>query len=145
MKLVIQRVSMANVKVDDKEISSIKKGFLVLIGINNSDTKENADYLDKKLVNMRLFEDENEKLNLALNDVNGELLLVSQFTLYGDCSKGNRPSFVEAAGFEYAKEIYDYFVQEAKNSGRKIQTGEFWADMNISSINQWPINYKLYY
>ena len=119
MKLVIQRVTEANVKINEEEVSRIGKGYLVLIGINQADTKEIADYLIKKLINLRIFEDENEKLNLSIKDINGELLLVSQFTLYGDCSRGNRPSFTEAARPEYAE-------------------GKFGSYMKINLINDGP-------
>ena len=112
MKFVIQRVESASVEIDKKTISEIGNGYLVLIGITHNDTKEVADYLINKLINLRVFEDENGKLNLSLNDIKGELLLVSQFTLYGDCSRGNRPSFTQAAKPEYAKELYEYIVDD---------------------------------
>ena len=139
MKLVIQRVTDANLKVNNQEISKIGKGFLVLIGIRNSDTKENADYLVNKLVNLRVFEDENDKLNLSLKDINGELLLVSQFTLYGDCSRGNRPSFTEAARPEDAKIIYDYFVQGCKRHIPIVKEGIFGSNMKINLTNDGPV------
>lgn len=138
MKLVIQRVSEASVKVNNKEISKIGKGFLVLIGINNSDTKSNADYLVNKLANLRLFEDENDKLNLSLKDIEGELLLVSQFTLYADCSHGNRPSFKEAAKASYAKDIYDYFVQQCKSKISVVREGSFGSYMQVNLTNDGP-------
>lgn len=138
MKLVIQRVSEASVKVNNEEISKIGKGFLVLIGINNSDTKSNADYLVNKLANLRLFEDENDKLNLSLKDIEGELLLVSQFTLYADCSHGNRPSFKEAAKANYAKDIYDYFVQQCKSKISVVKEGSFGSYMQVSLTNDGP-------
>lgn len=138
MKLVIQRVLDANLKVDNKEISKIGKGYVVLIGIKDSDTKENADYLVNKLVNLRIFEDENEKMNLSIKDINGELLLVSQFTLYGDCSRGNRPSFIEAARPEFAKELYDYFVKECKKHIPIVKEGIFGGNMKINLTNDGP-------
>lgn len=138
MKLVIQRVSEASVKVNNKEISRIRKGFLVLIGINNSDTKSNADYLVNKLVNLRLFEDENDKLNLSLKDIEGELLLVSQFTLYADCSHGNRPSFKEAAKADYAKDIYSYFVEQCKSIIPVVKEGVFGSYMQVNLTNDGP-------
>ena len=138
MKLVIQRVIDANLKVDNKEISKIGKGYVVLIGIKDSDTKENADYLVNKLVNLRIFEDENEKMNLSIKDINGELLLVSQFTLYGDCSRGNRPSFIEAARPEFAKELYDYFVKECKKHIPVVKEGIFGGNMKINLTNDGP-------
>ena len=138
MKLVIQRVIDANLKVDNKEISKIGQGYVVLIGIKDSDTKENADYLVNKLVNLRIFEDENEKMNLSIKDINGELLLVSQFTLYGDCSRGNRPSFIEAARPEFAKELYDYFVKECKKHIPVVKEGIFGGNMKINLTNDGP-------
>lgn len=139
MKIVIQRVTDASVTVKGQEISRIGRGYLVLIGIKDSDTKENADYLVKKLINLRIFEDENDKLNLSIKDINGELLLVSQFTLYGDCSRGNRPSFIEAARPEYAKELYDYFVQECKNNIQIVKEGIFGSNMKINLTNDGPV------
>ena len=103
MKLIVQRVKNANVKVEEKIVGEIKKGYMVLVGINENDTEKEADYLAKKLINLRIFEDENEKMNLSIQDVKGELLLISQFTLYGDCSNGNRPSFTTAAKPELAE------------------------------------------
>ena len=138
MKLVIQRVSEASVKVNNEEISKIEKGYLVLIGINNSDTKSNADYLVNKLVNLRLFEDENDKLNLSLKDIEGELLLVSQFTLYADCSHGNRPSFKEAAKADYARNIYNYFVEQCKNIVPVVKEGIFGSYMKVNLTNDGP-------
>lgn len=138
MKLVIQRVTEANVKINEEEVSRIGRGYLVLIGINQTDTKEIADYLVKKLVNLRIFEDENEKLNLSIKDINGELLLVSQFTLYGDCSKGNRPSFIEAARPEYAEELYNYFVEECKKEIKVVKEGKFGSYMKINLTNDGP-------
>ena len=139
MKIVIQRVTDASVTVNGQEISRIGRGYLVLIGIKDSDTKENADYLVKKLINLRIFDDENDKLNLSIKDINGELLLVSQFTLYGDCSRGNRPSFIEAARPEYAKELYDYFVQECKNNIQIVKEGIFGSNMKINLTNDGPV------
>lgn len=138
MKLVIQRVSEASVSVNNEEISRIEKGYLVLIGINNSDTESNADYLVNKLTNLRLFEDENDKLNLSLKDIEGELLLVSQFTLYADCSHGNRPSFKEAAKADYAKKIYNYFVKQCKNIISTVKEGIFSSYMEVSLVNDGP-------
>ena len=138
MKLVIQRVTEANVKINEEEVSRIGKGYLVLIGINQADTKEIADYLIKKLVNLRIFEDENEKLNLSIKDINGELLLASQFTLYGDCSRGNRPSFTEAARQEYEEELYNYFVEECKKEIKVVKEGKFGSYMKINLTNDGP-------
>ena len=140
MKLVIQRVSNAKVDVEGKTVGKINKGFLVLLGIKEGDTKEQADYLVRKLINLRIFEDENEKMNLALNDVNGELLIISQFTLYGDCIKsGNRPSFTEAARPEEAIPLYEYFVSECKKQISVVETGIFGADMKVNLLNDGPV------
>lgn len=139
MKFVIQRVKNAQVDIDNKTVGKIDKGFLVLIGITHTDTKEIADYLVKKLVNLRIFEDENEKINLSLKDVEGSLLLVSQFTLYGDCSGGNRPSFIEAAKPEFANELYEYIISECKKKIDKVETGVFGADMKVSLLNDGPV------
>ena len=121
MKLVIQRVKNASVEVDKKIVGKIEKGFLVLIGIKVGDTKEQADYLVRKLCNLRVFADENDKMNLSLKDVAGQLLIVSQFTLYGDCSDGNRPSFIEAARPDEAIPLYEYFCNECARKGLDVQ------------------------
>ena len=121
MKLVIQRVKNASVEVDKKIVGKIEKGFLVLIGIKVGDTKEQADYLVRKLCNLRVFTDENDKMNLSLKDVGGQLLIVSQFTLYGDCSEGNRPSFIEAARPDEAIPLYEYFCNECAQKGFDVQ------------------------
>ena len=139
MKLVVQRVKKAEVKVDGNIIGKIDKGFLVLIGIKVGDTKEQADYLVKKLCNLRVFSDENDKMNLSLKDVNGELLIVSQFTLYGDCSQGNRPSFIEAARPEEANPLYEYFCNQCELNNIEVQKGIFGADMKVSLLNDGPV------
>ena len=139
MKFVIQRVEKASVEVDRKTISEIKKGYLVLIGIANEDTKDNADYLINKLINLRVFEDKDGKMNLSLKDVDGELLLVSQFTLYGDCSRGNRPSFSQAAKPEEANKLYEYIVEECKQKVETVKSGVFGANMKINLINDGPV------
>ena len=140
MKLVIQRVANAKVDIEGKTVGKIGKGFLVLLGIKEGDTKEQADFLVRKLINLRIFEDENEKMNLALKDVNGELLIISQFTLYGDCIKsGNRPSFTEAARPDTAIPLYEYFVEECKKQIENVQTGIFGADMKVSLLNDGPV------
>ena len=138
MKLVIQRVKNASVEVDKKIVGKIEKGFLVLIGIKVGDTKEQADYLVRKLCNLRVFTDENDKMNLSLKDVNGELLLVSQFTLYGDTKNGNRPSFIEAARPEEANKMYEYIIEKCKEKIVKVETGVFGAKMKVSLINDGP-------
>ena len=139
MKLVVQRVKNANVEVEGKIVGAIEKGFLVLIGITHNDTKEIADYLVKKLCNLRIFEDENEKMNLSLKDVKGKLLIVSQFTLYADCTGGNRPSFVNAAKPDEANELYEYFCNKCKENGVEVQKGIFGADMKVSLLNDGPV------
>ena len=139
MKLVIQRVKNASVEVDGKIVGEIEKGFLVLIGIKVGDTKEQADYLVKKVCNLRVFTDENDKMNLALKDVGGKLLIVSQFTLYGDCSEGNRPCFIEAARPEEAIPLYEYFCDECAKRGIEVQKGIFGADMKVQLLNDGPV------
>ena len=139
MKIVIQRVTNAQVEVDKKVVGKIGKGFLVLVGVTHEDTKENADYLVKKLCKLRVFTDENDKMNLSLKDVNGELLIVSQFTLYANCKDGNRPSFVEAAKPEQANELYEYFCSECEKNDIKVEKGIFGADMKVSLLNDGPV------
>ena len=138
MKLVIQRVNHADVKVDNEIVGSIRKGFLVLVGVGENDTKEIADKYLKKLLGLRIFEDEAGKTNLALKDVNGELLMVSQFTLYANCKKGNRPSFIEAGNPELAKSLYEYMIQQAKKQVPVVEHGIFGADMKVSLENDGP-------
>lgn len=139
MKFVIQRVGKSSVEVENKVVGKIEKGFLVLIGITHNDTKEIADLMVKKLLNLRVFSDENDKMNLSLKDVNGELLLVSQFTLYADCKKGNRPSFVNAAKPEVANELYEYIITKCNHEIEKVQKGIFGADMKVELINDGPV------
>ena len=139
MKLVVQRVKNAKVDVEGKTVGTIDKGFLVLLGVTHNDTKDTADYLVKKLCNLRVFEDENQKMNLSLKDVNGKLLIVSQFTLYADCSGGNRPSFVNAAKPEMANELYEYFCDKCIDNGIEVQKGIFGADMKVSLLNDGPV------
>lgn len=140
MKLVVQRVANAEVSVDEKTVGKINKGFLVLLGIKNTDTKEDVDYLVRKLINLRIFTDENAKMNLSIQAVNGELLIVSQFTLYGDCKRsGNRPSFSDAAKPDIAIPLYEYFVNECKKQIPVVQTGIFGASMKVSLLNDGPV------
>ena len=120
-------------------LAKFGKGFLVLLGVTHGDTKENADYLVKKLCKLRVFSDENDKMNLALKDVNGELLIVSQFTLYADCSGGNRPSFTESAKPDEANALYEYFCEECAKNNIKVEKGIFGADMQVSLINDGPV------
>ncbi|ABK60983.1 MULTISPECIES: D-aminoacyl-tRNA deacylase [Clostridium] len=139
MRAIVQRVKESSVSVDGKTIGEIKKGFTVLVGISKDDTIEDVKYLKKKVVNLRVFEDENGKLNKSLKDVDGELLIISQFTLYGDCRKGNRPSFIEALGGEDAKKLYLDFIDMCKEEINNVQTGEFGADMLVSIKNDGPV------
>lgn len=138
MKFVIQRVNSASVEVDGSIVGKIGKGFLVFIGVSNTDTKEIADKYLKKMIGLRIFKDDNEKTNLSLSDVNGELLLISQFTLYANCKKGNRPSFTEAGSPDLANDLYEYLVSEAKKLVSVVETGIFGADMKISLENNGP-------
>ena len=138
MKFVIQRVTEASVTVDDKVIGQINKGFMVLIGVGQNDTKEIADKMVKKLVGLRIFEDENGKTNLALADVAGELLLISQFTLYANCKKGYRPSFTDSGAPDFAECLYEYIITQCKETVPVVDTGSFGADMKVSLINDGP-------
>ena len=139
MKLVVQRVKNASVEVEQKIVGSIEKGYLVLIGVTHTDTKETADYLVKKLCNLRVFEDENGKMNLNIKQVGGNLLIVSQFTLYGDCTEGNRPSFINAAKPEIANELYKYFCDKCLENNIKVERGIFGADMKVRLLNDGPV------
>ncbi len=139
MRLVIQRVKNAKVDIDGKTVSSIGKGLLVLLGVTHEDTKETVDYLVKKLCKLRVFEDENGKMNLSIKEVEGKLLIVSQFTLYADCSRGNRPSFVNAAKPDFANELYEYFCEKCKEEQIEVQKGIFGADMKVSLLNDGPV------
>ena len=139
MRLVIQKVKNAKVDIDGKTVSSIGKGLLVLLGVTHEDTKETVDYLVKKLCKLRVFEDENGKMNLSIKDVEGKLLIVSQFTLYADCSRGNRPSFVNAAKPDFANELYEYFCEKCKEEQIEVQKGIFGADMKVSLLNDGPV------
>lgn len=143
MKFVIQRVQHANVNVNGEIIGQIDKGLLVFIGVTHTDTKEIADKMVKKLVNMRIFQDENDKTNLALADVNGQLLLISQFTLYADCKKGNRPSFVNAGKPDMANDLYEYIIECCKESVPVVEKGSFGADMKIELLNDGPFTIVL--
>ncbi|MBE5851692.1 MAG: D-tyrosyl-tRNA(Tyr) deacylase [Lachnospiraceae bacterium] len=138
MRLVIQVAKDAKVTVENKIIGQIPYGFVVLIGVENADTKEIADKMLKKMLGLRIFPDENGKTNLNLEQVNGELLLISQFTLYADCRKGNRPSFTNAGSPDYAKEMYEYMIDKCKETNINVQTGEFGAHMEVSFTNDGP-------
>ena len=139
MKFIVQRVNKSQVEVEEKIVGKIDKGFMVLIGITHNDTKEIADFLVRKLINLRVFEDENGKMNLSLKDVQGSLLLISQFTLYAYCTSGNRPSFTNAAKPEFANELYEYIIEECKKQIPNVQTGIFGADMQVSLVNDGPV------
>lgn len=143
MKFVIQRVKHASVTVDGSVIGKIEKGFMVLIGVCENDDKVIADKMVKKLIGLRIFEDENGKTNLDLHSVKGELLLISQFTLYANCKKGNRPSFVEAAKPEKANELYEYIIEECKKQVEVVERGEFGADMKVELLNDGPFTIVL--
>lgn len=138
MKFVIQRVTSASCTVDGQVTGSIENGFLVLIGVSNTDTKEIADKMTKKLLGLRIFEDADGKTNLSLADVDGGLLLISQFTLYADCKKGNRPSFINAGKPDMANEMYEYIISECKKSVPVVEKGIFGADMKIELLNDGP-------
>ena len=138
MKFVIQRVSHASVTVDNNMIGKINRGFLVLIGIGSEDTRKEADLLIRKMCGLRIFEDMDGKTNLALKDVNGEVLLISQFTLYANCRKGNRPSFIEAGNPQKANELYEYIIAECKQQLPVVETGSFGADMKVELLNDGP-------
>lgn len=138
MKFVIQRVLESSVTVDNEVIGQIGKGFLVLIGVGQNDTRENADALVKKMIGLRIFEDENGKTNLSLKDVDGGLLLISQFTLYANCKKGNRPSFTEAGDPQTANELYEYIIAECRKQVPLVETGSFGAEMKVALVNDGP-------
>lgn len=144
MRIVVQRVSHAAVRIDGAVVGKINTGFLLLVGITHTDTKADADYLAKKVAQLRVFEDEAGKMNRALQDVGGAVLSVSQFTLYGDCTHGNRPSFVDAARPEQALPLYDYFNRQLREAyGLRVETGRFGADMKVELINDGPVTMLL--
>ena len=143
MKFVIQRVKNASCTVENQIIGEIQQGFCVFIGVSNEDNTDIADKMIKKLIGMRIFEDENGKTNLSLADVNGSLLLISQFTLYADCKKGNRPSFTNAGNPELANNLYEYIIEKCKEQVSNVQTGSFGADMKIALVNDGPFTIVL--
>ncbi|MBR2786576.1 MAG: D-tyrosyl-tRNA(Tyr) deacylase [Clostridia bacterium] len=143
MRFVIQRVSHASVKVEENVVGKIEKGLLVLIGIKDGDTKEIADAMVRKLLKLRIFGDEHGKMNVSIKDVQGELLLVSQFTLYANCRKGNRPDFLDSAKPEYASKLYDYIIEKCKEENIQVQTGIFGADMKVELLNDGPVTIVL--
>ena len=143
MKFVIQRVNHASVKVDGNVVGKMDKGYMVLIGIAENDTKEIADKMIKKMIGLRIFEDENGKTNISLKDVSGQLLLISQFTLYADCKKGNRPSFINAGKPDMANEMYEYIIEQCKKEISVVEKGIFGADMKVSLENDGPFTIVL--
>ncbi len=143
MRFVIQRVTEANVKVEGTTIGQIEKGFVVFIGVSDDDTKEIADKMTKKMLGLRIFEDENGKTNLDLKTVDGQLLLISQFTLYADCKKGNRPSFIKAGAPQHAQMLYQYIIESCKQEIAAVEQGSFGADMKVSLINDGPFTIVL--
>ncbi len=143
MRAVVQRVKNAKVEVDTEITGEINSGLLVFLGIGKEDDQDDVDYMLKKIINLRIFEDEEDKLNLSALDLNKDLLVVSQFTLFGDCRQGRRPSFFEAAPPEEAEKLYDHFIEKAKKSELKIETGTFQAMMNVKSVNDGPVTILL--
>ena len=144
MRFLIQRVKSAGVEINSEIYSKINKGYLVLVGITDSDTKEIADKMIQKMVGLRIFEDENGKTNLSIKDVDGDMLIVSQFTLYADCKKGNRPSFIKAGSPEYANSLYQYILEKtAQLYGKNVYSGKFGADMKVSLVNDGPFTILL--
>lgn len=139
MRAVVQRVSSSKVEVDGVIIGEINKGINVLIGISKEDTLEDLKYIKEKIVNLRIFEDENSKMNLSLLDIRGDLLVISQFTLYGDCRKGRRPNFMNAEGGEKAEKLYNDFIEMLKETSLKVETGKFGADMKVDIQNDGPV------
>ena len=140
MKIVIQRVSSASVIIDSKVVAEIQKGLLVLIGIEDADNQEDINWLTTKIANLRIFADENQVMNLSINDIQGEIIVVSQFTLHALTKKGNRPSYIKAAKPEIAIPLYENFVQQLENElGKKVQTGQFGADMKVALVNDGPV------
>jgi D-tyrosyl-tRNA(Tyr) deacylase len=139
MRAVVQRVISGNVEIDDKIVGSINKGLVILLGVSDKDSIDDVKYMVDKIVNLRIFEDSEEKMNLSLLDVKGELLVVSQFTLYGDCRKGRRPNFMSAAKPDKADELYNEFVLQCKSMGITTETGVFQADMKVNIANDGPV------
>lgn len=143
MKALIQRVKRASVTIGGELYSKIDKGLLVFLGVEKEDTVENCEKLSQKVLNLRIFEDENDKMNLSVNDVNGEILVVSQFTLCGDCKKGTRPSFDKAAHPDIAVKLYEDFVEKIRASGLKTETGKFRAMMDVELVNDGPVTFMV--
>ncbi len=143
MKVVVQRVSQAEVCVDGRSVGKISRGALIFIGVSKDDTKEDADYLAQKVTQLRMFEDQNGKMNISAVEAGAEMLVVSQFTLYGDCRKGRRPSFDQAADPAKGQELYDYFVSVLRAQNKKVETGKFQAMMDVELVNDGPVTFVL--
>ena len=143
MRAVVQRVRKGSVEIEEKEIGKIEKGLVILLGVGQNDTEKDAEYLAEKIANLRIFEDKEGKMNLSVREINGQILVISQFTLYGDCKKGRRPSFISAALPDKAVKLYDYFVKCIKNYGLKIETGEFQSMMLVKIYNDGPVTILL--
>lgn len=143
MRIVLQRVASASVTVDGEVTGRIGRGYLVLLGVGQDDTEEDCRRLADKLINLRIFPDENDKINLSLSDVGGELLVVSQFTLYADCRKGNRPNFIQAGKPDEAEKLYSYFAEYCRSKGKHVETGIFGADMKVELVNDGPFTLVL--
>ena len=143
MRCVLQRVDCADIRIEDKHISGIKKGILVFLGVEQGDRASDADYLSEKIINLRIFEDENGKMDLSLLDIKGEMLVVSQFTLFGDCRKGRRPSFTRAENLDKAKTNYDYFISKVREKVTRVAEGQFQAMMLVELINNGPVTVLL--
>lgn len=139
MRAIIQKVSKASVVIENEKVSEIGPGFMVLLGVKDTDDKDDLAYIKKKISNLRIFEDDDEKMNLSLKDVGGEILMVSQFTLYGDARKGNRPSFTQSAKADKAKEYYEILIDELKEEGFNVKTGIFQTHMQVSLVNDGPV------
>jgi D-tyrosyl-tRNA(Tyr) deacylase len=145
MRVVIQRVSQASVEVDGKIVGLVGKGLLVYLSVSRTDSKTNAEFIADKIANLRVFPDENDKMNLSVRDIGGEILLVSNFTLHGDCRKGRRPGFDNAAEPSFANELYEYVVGLVRQQGIKLETGIFGASMKVQSINDGPVTFIIDY
>jgi len=143
MRAVVQRVEKGAVEIKNKEVGSISQGLVVLLGVGKSDSEKDAEYLAEKIINLRIFEDTKEKMNLSVKEINGQILVISQFTLYGDCKKGRRPSFISAALPDKAKRLYDYFIKCIKGYHLKVETGEFQAMMLVKIYNDGPVTILL--
>ncbi|MCK4240016.1 MAG: D-tyrosyl-tRNA(Tyr) deacylase [Candidatus Atribacteria bacterium] len=143
MRAVVQRVKEGSVEIENKEVGRIAQGLVILLGVGQDDNEKDAEYLAGKIINLRIFEDKEGKMNLSTKDINGQILVISQFTLYGDCKKGRRPSFISAALPEKAEKLYEYFVRCIKNYGLKIETGEFQAMMLVKIYNDGPVTILL--